>query len=397
MIRMAALTTAVLAAAASTAARAQDGQPAGFPQLSGEVDLDLYNTWFYSASERRQRYNDVFLRGDIGLGLHLLEGLSIQAEIKFEPVAEGGENGGSRAFQDLGAFVESLFIDWRPTPRLALFGGKFTAPFGYGHHDLPGILLPVRAEETYEIAESLGFGARWTFLSDPRLGEHDLTAAVFTLDTSPLSNTAFTRKRFGVDEAERYRRNARMVGGPGNTGRLDNVAVALDGDGFAWLPGFAYHAAILSRGAGRDGTRREWGYALGAKYELAWSRDLRTLLFAEHIEFRNAGGRAVETLEVETEEGPQEVALAVSERRRFTTLGARTTWGPWRATAGWQRDDRRRRPADDVPREDYVELSVGHDLPYGFAVDVGWSYATYARDDGNRGARRALLSWRLEF
>src|SRR5690606_41884885 len=111
----------------------------------------------------------------------------------------------------------------------------------------PGILPMIRAHEVSLVGESLGFGATWTIVADPRFGAHDLSAAVFTLDTTVLSSTGFTRRRCCEGEYERFARNTRAQGGPGNHGRLDNVAIALDGDRIPWLPDFAYHLAVASR------------------------------------------------------------------------------------------------------------------------------------------------------
>jgi hypothetical protein len=345
-----------VALAAALPAAAQEIRPAAGlgPQLSGEMELNLYGVRTYRAPEARRRYTDIYAKGELELGLHLTPGLSVQSTVKFEPVAEGGENGGSRAFQDQAAFVESLFLLWEPTDRLKLQAGKFTAPFAFGYGAFPGIRLADRAEEIEEIAESMGFGASYTWLSDLTWGEHDISAAVFALDTSFLSSTFITRKRWGRDEAEHYARNTRFQGGPGNTGRLNNWAVALDGDQIGWLPNFAYHASVLSRGAGEDGTAREWGLALGAQYEIGWTDRLKTTLFAEWLQFRSAGGRPVEALEDGTE-------AAVAERRRNWTLAARTSHGPWRATIGWQRDERQR-AANGVPGENYLEVSAGREL-----------------------------------
>lgn len=379
-----------------------------YPQLAGEISLGLYGVSNYRAPERSERYRDLYAKGEFAAGLHLAEGFSVQGVVKFEPLAEGPQGGDravDRAFQDQGAFIESLFAEWRPTGRLMLQAGKFTAPFGYGYEAFPGIRLRDIAEN-YEASESLGVGGSYTFLEDGGgWGEHAVSAALFTLDTTSLSSSFITRKRWGRDEAERYSRNSRGQGGPGNTGRLDNWALALDGDQIGLLPGFSYHLALLSRGAGRDGTAREWGLAIGARQEIQWTEELRTLLFAEAVRFRNSGGRPrIEVSGVETDpatgeevETTQEAVL--HERRTITTLGARTGWGPWRGTIAWQADMRRRN-IERVPQESYFEVSVGRELPFGFALDVGWSRTRLAREEGGTGNTDAvlgLLSWRAEF
>jgi hypothetical protein len=375
----------------ATAARAQ-----GFePHLAGELELGLYGIGTYDAPSGRATGTDAQLRGELALGLHLTPEFSLQGSIAMEPVGETEPNGGLVGLRYQGAFVETLYADWRPVQELSLYAGKFSAPFGYGHHIFPGVLAKVRAEETYHIKEQLGAGIGWTFLSDPGgLGEHELSLAVSTLDTSFLSETAFTRKRLSDGDFERYARTRRAQGGPGNTGQSDTIAVALDGDGIAALPGFAYHLAVLSRGAGRDGTAREWGYAAGAQQEIRWSEELRTLLFAEHVEFRNAGGRPLAEDPDTGEELPDHA------RRRFTTIGARTSWGEWRATAVWQRDQIKS-SAEPTPTARWIELSAGRELGWGFGLDVGWQHSRLPDEaTGGRGNSQAvigMLSWQAEF
>ncbi|MBR0668708.1 hypothetical protein GXW71_30435 [Roseomonas hellenica] len=383
----------LLAALLATPAAAQEGL---YPQIAGEVNLGLYTNALTRMPDQRRQGAASFLFGEIAAGLHLSPNLSIQGILHIEPVGEQEPNDGWIAFRRQGASLENLVLDWRPVQSVSLFAGKFSAPFGRGHHDFPGIFPMIRAHEAYLVTEALGFGARWTFLSDPTFGEHDLTAATFTLDRTFLSETLITRRRCCAEGYERYSRNTAAQGGPGNTGRLNNFAVALDGDNFSWAPGLSYHLSAITRGQGSDGTAREWGYAAALRYEARWTETLRTLFFAEHVVFRSAGGRPLE--EVVDSDG-NTADTGVSERRRFTTLGARTSYGPWRATIAWQQDQRKR-SANTVPTERYTEISVGRDLGWGFSVDAGWQFVRYARDDGSAGDANgpvAVLRYRTEF
>lgn len=392
MPRRGILAAALPLSLAAAPGQAQEGMALGFPQFAGEVRMGLYGVSSLQASDRAQRGSTGFLFGEIAGGLHLSRSLSLQGLIHVESAGEAEPDGSATLFRHQGAYLESLFLDWRATGRLRLFGGKFSAPFGYGHHHFPGVLPMIRAHETYLIRESLGVGATWTFLSDPVWGEHDLTAAVFTRDTTFLSGTLITRRRCCEEGFERYRRTTLHQGGPGNTGHADNLAIALDGDGIAWLPNFTYHLALLSRAPGKDGTRREWGFAAGARYEARWTPHLRTLFFAEHVEFRNAGGAP---LEAPAEDGPDADAVAVRETRRFTTLGARTSHGPWRATLAWQRDERDR-SRNALATAQYLEASVGRELAWGFGLDIGYQYARYPREDATAGHAGGIVA-RLGF
>lgn len=383
---------AMAALLAATPAFAQDTPPAGaFPHIAMEADLGLYSVSTTRAPDAERRGTSLFLFGEIAAGLHLAPGLSIQGVLTFEPIGEGDTTGGTPhggliGFRRQAAFLEALFVEWKPEDSLTLQAGRFVAPFSRGYEDFPGILTRLRAEEVQAIGDSLGVAASWTFLSDPDLGEHDLSAAVFTLDRTALSSTFITRRRCCDERYERYNRNTEAQGGPANNGRFDNATLALDGDGFAWLPGFSYHLAVVSRGPGVDGTAREWGYAVGLRHEQRWSPDHRTLLFAEGVQFRNAGGRPrSEVTTFGTDPGSGEVTegtaeTTLSERRTFTTLGVQHRYGDWRGTLAWQRDQRKR-SLDTLPTENYVEVSVGRDLGHGFGLDVGYQWGRYAREE----------------
>ncbi|MBW8271198.1 hypothetical protein [Caldovatus aquaticus] len=349
--------------------------------------MGLYGVGTHRATDPPRRGGDIFLFSEVGAALHLTPRVSIRSVIHTEPISERGPNGSLRAFHAQAASLEALQLNWRATDALRLYAGKFVAPFGYGHEELPGILPLLRAHETYLIAESVGFGATWTFLDEPRFGEHALSAAAFTLDTSFLSDTAFTRRPCCEGPYTRFARNTRAQGGPGNTGRLDNFAISLDGSRIPWLPDLAYNLGTVSRAPGGDGTAREWGYVVGARYEHRWNEESRTRLYFEHVEFRSAGGRPL--VELATETGTTEVPRA--ERRRFTTLGVQHREGPWRAAVAWQRDQRKR-SVGTGPAEQWFEVSSGRELGGGFGFDLGWQHARIAQDGGRRGEAQAVLA-----
>lgn len=379
-----------------SAATAQEAPAAGqFPQIAGEVWMGLYSVGNPRSNDPATRGSSTFLFGEVAAGLWLTPNVSVQGMLHVEPIGEQAPNGTNIGFRYQAAYIEALYANWRITERLNLYGGKFTAPFGYGHHAFPGVLPRIRAHEIYMIRESLGFGATWTWLSDTRFGNHDISGALFTLDTTSLSNTLFTRVRCCREGFERYSRNTLSQGGPGNNGRLENFAIALDGDDMPFLPNFAYHLAVVSRAPGKDGTRREWGYAAGARYRAQWNASIATNFFAEFVQFQPAGGAGAVTVPAfedpfgETLIPPFDAPLV--ERQRFSTLGAQTTWGPWRATAMWQVNERKRRLAP-LPTQQWVELTAGRELPFGFAFDIGYQFTSNGGDEGGRNRADGILA-----
>ena len=372
--------------AAALATGLPGAAPAGeaaYPRVSLDVDVSLYAIGAPRASARAREGFASFVFGHINPGLHLAPGVSVQAYIHPDPVGDAEPNGAVTFLRRQDAFLEQLFAEWRPSGRLQLYAGKFNAPFGYGFDLFPGVLASFRAHDVYLVREQVGAGANWVLPAPEGWGEHTLSAAVFTLDTSFLSNSLLTRQRCCDPGFGRYTRNTLRQGGAGNTGNLDNAAVSLEGTGVPALPGLTYNLGLLTRGPGKDATRREWGWIAGLRHERAWTDAVSTFAFAEFVEFRNAGGNPVE----EAEEGGEGTA---SERRRFSTVGAQVRSGPWRATLVWQRDEAKR-SFNPLPTQDYYEASVGRDLGRGFGLDAGYQYARFARDDGSAGASHSVL------
>jgi hypothetical protein len=367
-------------------------QEVRFPQMAWEADVGLYSVSTPSATDGTKQGTSIFAFGEVGGALHMSETFSLQAVIAFEPIGEGDSTGGFPdggviGFRRQAAFLETLAFEWKPAEPLSLQAGVFVAPFARGHHDFPGILTRVRAHEVSMIGDSLGVGGTLRVLSDLTFGEVDLSGSLFTLNRSFLSSTGITRRRCCDPAYERYNRITAAQGGPANTGQLNSYAIALDGDGIAGLPGFSWHVAILSRAPGQDGTAREWGYAAALRYLHRWSAEQSTLLFAEGVQFRNAGARPSAEITVagfdpdtgdliETTE-----AATLAARQTFTTLGAQHRIGPWRGTLAWQRLQTKR-SIDSLPTENWVEASIGRELGHGFTLDGAYQWARYAREDG---------------
>lgn len=202
---------------------------AAYPRLSLDIDMNLYAIGTPAASARNREGVSGFLFGHLNPGLHLTPEVSVRAFIHPDPAGGFEPNGAVTFLRRQNAILEQLFLEWRPTAALHRYAGKFNAPFGYGHDFFPGLLAAFRAHDAYLIREQLGAGAGWALPLPEGWGGHTLSAAVFTLDTSVLSNSLITRQRCCDPGFDRYRRTTLREGGAGNTGRLDNAALSLGG------------------------------------------------------------------------------------------------------------------------------------------------------------------------
>jgi hypothetical protein len=348
---------------AACPAAAQDGFR---PHLTGEAELQFRPFRTYSSTLRERRASDTGLKGELSFGLHLTPRLSVQGEAKYEPLLEPPER--NRTFSEQGAFLEQLFLNFQATPDFSVFAGKFTAPFGIGYHDFPGIRTREFAE-AYEFSERLGAGLDWTFLSDTRFGTHDIRAAFFQQDTSFLTQTAFYQPRFGAERVERARSIRRWQGGPSNSGRPASFAVGLFGELPAPVDGLAYHLGVSGQQPGDDGTSWQWAYAGAVTWFQEYGGGFSSKVWVELVQFINTGGKA-----------PDDDGNLSGQRDTLATFAVQGRWHDWRATAVWQRAEVRN-AAGAPPGYNYVELSVGRKLAefdLGLAraelsADVGWS------------------------
>lgn len=354
-----------------------------YPRLTLDIDMNLYGIATPAASASRREGFAGFLFGHVNPGLHLTPEVSVQAFIHPDPAGDVEPNGAVTLLRRQNMILEQLFAEWRPAAGLQLYAGKFNAPFGAGYEYFPGVLAAFRAHDAYLIREQVGVGANWTLPLPEGWGRHTASAAVFTLDTSLLANSLITRQRCCDPGFNRYDRTTLREGGAGNTGRPDNVAVSVEGHAIPALPGLVYNLGLLSRGPGKDGTRREWAWAAGLRYERAWTETVRNLVFGEVVEFRNAGGNPLEAAEDGTER-------ALSERRRVSTLGTQTLVGPWRATFVWQREEARR-SFNRMPTQNWLEVSGGRELDQGFGVDIGYQYARHVQEDRSPGLSHSII------
>lgn len=362
-------------------------ETAAYPHVSFDVDTSLFAIGSVAATDANRRGFSGFVFGHINPGLHLTPEFSVQLFLHPDPAGPVEPNGAITFLRRQNVILEQLFAEWRPGEGTQLYAGKFNAPFGYGHEAFPGVLAAFRAHQVYLIREQIGFGANQALPLPPALGEHTLSFAVFTLDTTSLANSLIVRQRCCDPGFDRYVRTTLRQGGAGNDERLDNLALALEGAEMPALPGLTYNLGLLSRGPGKGGTAREFAWLVGLRHDHAWSETVRSHVFGEFVEFRNADGNPVEATSL------GEVPVAAT--RRFSTLGAQLAVDPWRATLLWQRDAYRR-AVDPVPPQNWVEVSLGRALGGGFDLDAGYQYERYVQDSGGTGESHSLIA-RLRF
>jgi hypothetical protein len=337
-----------------------------YPSIHGEVLVELQNDSTYRSDDSEREQNDLYLTIESSLSASLSPRLSLEAGLVFEPVLEP-EPGSDRWLGDEGLYLETLFLAWQ-SEHIGLRAGKFNPDFGFAWALAPGI-YGVDFAEDYELTERVGFGGSLD-LGGGGAGMHRLAADLFFLDHSALSDSLVKRRG----------RTRLSDGGPSNTGKLESLAVTLQGGEVPLLPGLTYNLSFANQRAGRGG-RSERGYVAGLTYTFRSFADLESELLFEYAYLDNADGEA--------------------EDRQYLTLGSAVYWSGWNFALSYTLRDRELAAVADV-RDHLFQVSTGYAFPLREAanlgevgIDVGWRLT---REEGVRSSGfGALLGYAIRF
>jgi len=193
--------------------------------------------------------------------------LSVNADLKLERNRDVNLNSyypdRHAIFRSEGLTLRQLYLTLRPADDLAFHVGKIHPDFGASWSWQPGIFYGFGTD--FEQDERIGLGAEWR--ANGTGGEYKISAQVFYLDTTVLSNSVFSRPSPKDPVADRLRRYTRAQFGPSNTGSLNSVTIALDGQHIPLLPGVQYHLAYTHQATDEPGARAENGVSLAAKID----------------------------------------------------------------------------------------------------------------------------------
>lgn len=297
---------AALAGTAAAYAADEVAAPAEevFPYVELELETTLGDDFTFRSDDPGAEINDLYPEAALSVKVGLTPVFSLNAGLTLEPVRDL-EPFEDRVFGDIGLYVDTLNVQ-AEIGGFNLVAGKFAPGFGRAWDNTPGVYGTSFAED-YELSEQIGLGAAYAFSG--ALGTHTLGANVFFADTSVLSDSIFTRRgRLSVSD-----------GGAGNTGRLDNVSLTLDGGEFASLAGFSYHLGYRRLSPGDGDAAAEHGFVAGLAQETELSGGSTLDLNGEVAHFVNQGGGLDDatylTAGVSLAKGPWHGELAASLRR----------------------------------------------------------------------------------
>ncbi len=349
---------AVFAAILTQAAFAE---PAKTPRITGAIPFDLQADFDYHSDESGNERNNLFLKAEPEITLHLAAGFSVHAHGVIQQVkaADAGED---RYFKDEALFVEDLFLRFETGP-FTFTGGKLNPGFGRAWDVTPGVYGTDLAED-YEMAERIGLTAAVAF-GDGAAGRHSLSASAFFLDTTVLAHTiGASRGTTGHGD-----------GGVSNTEDFSSFSLGLEGGEIKALPGLEYHLGFIRQAHGVDAASNETGAAVYVAYGQDIGGGVRLTPMAELVRFDNYGG-------------------AQDTDRNYATLALAGEWRNWNAVLSYTRRENEVAGAGNV-RDHHYQIGFGYSFDFGLTADIAWKRLREAAVETD--TLGILLTYTLEF
>ncbi len=202
------------------------------PTVSGSLALELNHKTTDRKSTGTSR-NDLYGFAEADVSFRLNDYVSTRAVATFEPLTDPHPLA-DRVFQNEDVRWKDVYVQYDDGV-MGFRGGRITANFGRAWYAAPGLDATTLAED-YAIWDRMGIST-WYRLKTASFGTTTLGAMLFSMDTSPLSESwRNTRKRRTPEQ-----------GGPSNTDSPTSIALSLDGGDIARLPGFSWQLAVLQQ------------------------------------------------------------------------------------------------------------------------------------------------------
>jgi hypothetical protein len=240
--------------------------------------------------------------------------------------------------------------------------GKIGAEFAFAYDQMPGVFGDLLIDDL-EINERLGGSVEWEIADGPS-GEYTVSAALFTADTTFLSES-FLHNR-GRNEAD---------GSPGNTGSLENFTVALTAEDAFGAEGLFLRLGYLVQN-GDDGAfiEDQKAFVIGGSWEIEAGKDLTVMPLVEYVkaEFGGFGGFDQDWLTIGLAVMPGDWTVTGAFKSLETDFGA----GFGETANIWQ-------------------LSAGYAFENGLGLGVGYAHRT--DDFGFGGFDSSVIGFQLTY
>ena len=202
------------------------------PIFEGKAGISLFTEDTYSGQNTSNKPQNSYAKGYILGNLYATPDLYLSANLRLQS-SKGDSTTGNYYFDEGSAFWAELAIRY-DSDNYSLVAGHASVNYSLSRDYLAGLWGKSYAKKEYGVDGMMVLGGSYKFDAG-EYGNHALSGTAFMVDTSGLSDTYGTSKD----------PTPLSIGGPANTGKFNNFAIALDGLNIAALPKFRYQIATV--------------------------------------------------------------------------------------------------------------------------------------------------------
>lgn len=201
------------------------------PLFEGKAGISLFTEDTISGKTANTPQNS-YAKGYVLGNLYFTPDLYLSANLRLQS-SKGDGTTGNYYFDEGSAFWAELAIRY-DADNYSLVAGHASVNYSLSRDYLAGLWGKSYAKKEYGVDGMMVLGGSYKFNAGA-YGNHALSGTAFMVDTTGLSDT------YGATKDP----TPLSVGGPANTGKFNNFAIALDGLNIAALPKFRYQIATV--------------------------------------------------------------------------------------------------------------------------------------------------------
>lgn len=202
------------------------------PIIQGRMGVSLFTEDTYDGKNLNNQPMNSYGRAYVMANAYFTEDFYLSGHVRYS--SSSGSNTTDNYFIDSGsAFIAELAMRY-DADKYSLVAGHTSVNYSLAKQYAAGLWGNTLIRKEYGIDGMMLLGGSYK-IDAGRYGNHALSASAFMVDTTALSDS------FGSSKDP----TPLSIGGPANTGKFNNYAIALDGLKFADLPKFRYQVAAV--------------------------------------------------------------------------------------------------------------------------------------------------------
>lgn len=202
------------------------------PIVQGRMGVSLFTEDTYDGKNLNNQPMNSYGRAYIQGNVYLTDELYVSGNFRYSS-SSGNNTTGNYFIDDGSAFIAELALRY-DTDNYSLLAGHASINYSLAKQYAAGLWGNSLVRKEYGVEGMMVLGGSYK-LDGGKYGNHALSLAAFMVDTTALSDT------FGGSRDP----TPLSLGGPANTGKFNNYAIALDGLKIANLPKFRYQVAAV--------------------------------------------------------------------------------------------------------------------------------------------------------